>query len=145
VKFWDASAVVPLVVAEDETDHCRRLLDEDVQVVVWFLSVVEIISALTRRRRDSTLTPGDFRKAKEQLLFLEKFWSEVISVDRVRERARRLLESHPLRAADALQLAAALIASEEQPKDLPFVTLDYRLALAAESEGFMVLGIDVAT
>jgi len=62
VKFWDASAVVPLVVAEDETDHCRKLLDEDVQVVVWFLSVVEIISALTRRRRDSTLTPGDFRK-----------------------------------------------------------------------------------
>ena len=87
MKFWDASAVVPLVVTEDETDHCRRLLDKDVQVVVWFLSVVEVISALTRRRRGITLKPGDFRKAKEQLLFLEKFWSELISVDRVRERA----------------------------------------------------------
>lgn len=61
-------------------------------------------------------------------------------MERVRERARRLLESHPLRAADALQLAAALIASEEEPKDLPFVTLDRRLALAAEKEGFKVLG-----
>lgn len=48
MKFRDASAVVPLVVAEEETDHCRRLLAEDVQVVVWFLSVIEIISALTR-------------------------------------------------------------------------------------------------
>ena len=110
MKFWDASVVVPLVVAEEETNHCRGLPGKDEEVVIWFFSVVEIISALTRRRRDSALTLANFRKAKEQLLLLERFWSEVISVDRVRERARRLLESHPLRAADALQLAAAIVA-----------------------------------
>ncbi len=64
----------------------------------------------------------------------------MINLKRVRERARRLLESHTLRAADALQLAAALVASEEKPQDLPFVILDHPLALGPEEEGFKVLG-----
>jgi len=141
VRFWDASAVVPLVVVEEETRHCRRLLTEDSEMVVWVLTVVEVISALARRRREGSLKLPDFRKAKEQLVLLERAWSEVISVEKVRERARRLLESHPLRAADVLQLAAAIIASEENPQDAPLVTLDHRLALAAEKEGFKVLGM----
>jgi predicted nucleic acid-binding protein len=53
--------------------------------------------------------------------------------------ATRLLRVHPLRAADALQLAAAIIAAEDDPRSLPFVTLDDRLALAAEREGFPVV------
>ena len=140
MRFWDASAVVPLLVAEEETDYCRRLLAEDAEVVVWFFTLVEVISALTRRRREHSLKLQDFRKAKEQLILLERVWSEVVTMERVRERARRLLESHTLRAADALQLAADLVASEEKPQDLPFVTLEHPLALGAEEEGFKVLG-----
>ncbi len=140
MRFWDASAVVPLVVAEEATNQCRKFLAEDPEVVVWCLTPVEVISALTRRRRESALKPTEFRKAKEQLVLLERAWSEVVSLERVRERARRLLESHPLRAADALQLAAALVAAEDNPADVPCVTLDRRLALAAEKEGFPVLG-----
>jgi predicted nucleic acid-binding protein len=45
-----------------------------------------------------------------------------------------------LRAADALHLAAALVACEERPHLLPFVTLDGRLEDAARREGFTVLG-----
>ncbi len=141
MRFWDASAVVPLVVAEKETHLCRRLLAEDAEVVVWVLTPVEVISALTRRLREGSLKPPGFRKAKEQLVFLERVWSEVISLDTVRERARRLLEGHSLRAADALQLAAAIVTSEEKPQDTPLVTLDNRLALAAEKEGFQILGL----
>ena len=141
MRFWDASAVVPLVVAEEETNHCRKLLAEDAEVVVWFLTPLEVISALARRLRESTLKLSDFRKAKGQLLLLERAWFEVTSVERVRELARRLLESYPLRAADALQLAAAIIISENSPQDTPFVTLDNRLGLAAEREGFTLLGV----
>ena len=137
MRFWDASAVVPLVVAEEATTQCRKFLAEDPEVVVWCLTPVEVISALTRRRRESALKPTEFRKAN---VLLERAWSEVVSLERVRERARRLLESHPLRAADALQLAAALVAAEDNPADVPCVTLDRRLALAAEKEGFPVLG-----
>lgn len=48
---------------------------------------------------------------------------------------------HPLRAADALQLAAALVLSDFEPRTLPFVTLDDRLASAARREGFEVQGV----
>lgn len=141
MRFWDASAIVPLVAMEKETGDCRALLAEDRDVVVWLLTPVEVISALTRRLREKSLKPMEFGKAKEQLSALEKAWSEVISIERVRERARRLLETHPLRAADSLQLAAALLTSEENPQGFPFVTLDRRLGSAAETEGFHVLGL----
>lgn len=100
----------------------------------------EVISALTPGLEKSLSSPSSFR-AKEQLAALERAWSEVISVERVRERARRLLEIHPLRAADSLQLGAALLTSEETPQGFPFVTLDRRLADAAEKEGFHVVGV----
>ena len=91
MKFWDASAIVPLVALEKETGECRTLLAEDTDIVVWFLTPVEVISALTRRLREKSLKPIEFSRAKEYLATLEKAWSEVISVERVRERARRLL------------------------------------------------------
>jgi predicted nucleic acid-binding protein len=141
VRFWDASAVVPLVVLERETSDCRGLLAEDTDIVVWCLTPVEVLSALTRCLRENSLRSADFRKAKEQLALLERGWSEVILVERVRERARRLLESHPLRAADSLQLAAALVASEENPEGMLFVTLNQRLGRAAEREGFSALAV----
>jgi predicted nucleic acid-binding protein len=118
VRFWDASAIVPLVAIEKETGDCRALLADDSDIVVWLLTPVEVISALTRRLRETTLKPIEFS-----------------------ERARRLLETHPLRAADSLQLAAALLTSEENPQGFPFVTLDRRLGSAAEREGFHVLGV----
>ncbi len=59
-------------------------------------------------------------------------------VEVVRRHAERVVEAHPLRAADALQIAAALVAAEEDPGSLPFVTLDRNLAEAAEREGFRV-------
>jgi len=141
VKFWDASAVVPLVALEKETGDCRTLLANDTDIVVWFLTPIEVISALIRRLREKSLKPIEFSRAKEQLTALERARSEVISVERVRERARRLLETHSLRAADSLQLAAALLTSEENPQGFPFVTLDRRLGGAAEKEGFHVIGV----
>jgi uncharacterized protein len=141
MRFWDSSAIVPLVAVEKETGDCRALLAEDSDLVVWLLTPVEVISALTRRLREKSLKPIEFSKAKDQLAALEKAWSEVISIERVRERARRLLETHSLRAADSLQLAAALLTAEENPHGFPFVTLDRRLGSAAEKEGFHVLGV----
>ena len=143
MRFWDASAVVPLVVAEAETTRCRTLLAEDAEIVVWCLTPVEVISALTRRVRENTLKVSDFRGARGRLLALERAWSEVTVVERVSDQARRLLERYPLRAADALQLAAALTLSDPDPRATAFVTLDHRLALAAEQEGFPLLGVEV--
>ena len=61
--------------------------------------------------------------------------------DPVREAAVRFLRVHPLRAADALQLAAAFIAAERRPSSLEVVTLDDRVAAAARKEGFALIEV----
>ena len=100
---------------------------------------MEVVSALSRKRRENRLDRALFSSAKRRLAKLEQAWNEVPHLDPVRARARRLLEIHPLRAADALHLAAALVAVEERTESVEFVTFDDRLAEAAEKEGFQVL------
>lgn len=139
MKFWDSSALVPLICREAQSARCRAWLREDPVMVVWALAGTEIVSALARRRRDGTITAPVFTAGKRRLVRLEAAWNEVGNLDAVRARARRLLEAHPLSAADALHLGAALLAVEERPHGIDFVTFDRRLAEAAEREGFEVL------
>jgi predicted nucleic acid-binding protein len=140
VRFWDSSALVPLLAEEDSTAGLRRLLAEDAEVLVWWGTRVECASALARRGREGRLGRKDAILAEERLRRLGQEWTEVAPTDRVRSIAERLLRVHALRAADALQLAAAVLGSEEQPSALALVTLDDRLAEAAEREGFRVIG-----
>jgi hypothetical protein len=141
VRFWDTSALVPLLVAERETARVERWLREDAAVVVWTLTRAELLSALARRRRREPGAARRLQEARRELLSAWERWSEVTAVDVVRRHAERLVENHPLRAADALQLGAALTAAENDPTSLDFVTLDRQQAAAAEREGFRVLGI----
>jgi len=63
----------------------------------------------------------------------------VEAVELVKQRAERLLRVHPLRAADVLQLGAALLATQEQPQGVGFMSYDQNLVAAAHKEGFTVL------
>jgi predicted nucleic acid-binding protein len=81
----------------------------------------------------------DVERARTTLKILSERWEEVTSVESVRTRAIRLLGTHGLRSADALQLAAALVFCDERTESLPFVCLDDRLAEAARKERFPVL------
>ena len=140
VRFWDTSALVPLLLAERDTARAERWLREDAGVIVWTLTRVELLSAFARRRRQEPGAARRLQAARRELLAAWERWSEVTAVDLVRRHAERLVETHPLRAADALQLGAALAAAEDDPATLDFVTLDRQQALAAEREGFRVLG-----
>ncbi len=111
--------------------------------MVWWGSVVECCSALERRHRAGQLSGPGKRQALHVLKQLEAAWTEVQPAGAVRERARRLLSSHDLRAADALQLAAALIWCEEQTTERAFLCLDERLREAAQQNGFHVLPEEV--
>ena len=141
MRFWESSAVVPLVVREPATDIVAKLYATDAGLLVWCLTPVEVWSAVCRRRRDSILGSPALREARTRLDRLGADWAELDDVGAVRRRARRLLEVHPLRTADALQLATALVAVADRPDGFPFVTLDARLAEAAEKEGFEILGV----
>ena len=142
MRFWDSSGVVPLVCREVESARCRAWLREDPVLLVWALAATEVVSALSRKRREGSLPQARFDQAKGRLAALEEAWSEVAAWDAVRTRARRLLEVHALGAADALHLAAALVVVEERTVGVGFVTFDARLGAAAGREGFVVLGAD---
>jgi uncharacterized protein len=139
MRFWDSSALVPLLVSEPQSVAAQSEYERDSDVVSWWASHVECVSALARLERDGSLSESGMTDAIGRLDALAAAWSEVQPMDRVRQVAVRLLRVHPLRAADALQVAAAIVASEGQPSTLPLVTFDDRLALAAEREGFPVV------
>ena len=139
MRFWDSSALVPLLLREDGSAPARRLASEDRDILVWALSPIEVLSAMWRRRRTGELAESDHMAAEHGLAQLESVWSTVADLASVERRARRIIAVHPLRGADALQLAAALLACDEQSSLLPLVTFDARLAEAARREGFSVL------
>ena len=138
MRFWDSSALVPLAAEEASSPSCRELLREDPVIAVWALTRTEMVSAIRRKERDGELTRDFARVALERVHLLEAAWNEVDALAQVRDRADRLLGVHPLRAADALQLAAALVLVEERPAGWSFVTADARLAAAAAAERFDV-------
>lgn len=140
MRFWDSSAVVPLLVTEAMSPSIVEEFVRDPGVVVWWATEVECVSALSRLERDGSLATSAMSDALARLDELTRAWHEVQPVPRVRQVAIRLLRTHGLRAADAFQLAAAIAAAEDAPRSLPLVTLDAHLALAAEREGFPVVG-----
>ena len=138
MKFWDASAVVPLLTSESTSADVQAVLVADPVMLVWWSTAVECGSAIARLERDGHLQASAADQAFARLQQLSESWHEVEPVDAVRETALRLLRVHPLRAADALQLAAAVIVAERRPSSMEVVTLDDRLAAAARKEGFVL-------
>jgi predicted nucleic acid-binding protein len=138
VRFWDTSALIPLVVAERGTALAERLLRDDPAVVVWTLTRVELLSALARRRREEPAAARRLLGAKREILAAWPRWSEVTAVEVVRRHAERVVDTHAIRAADALQIGAALVVAGDDPAALEFVTFDQPQAAAAEREGFRV-------
>ncbi len=117
-----------------------RLYALDTDMIVWGFTRTEVLSALCKHARSGSLSQRTFNEAKAKLASLESDWTENVDYEGVRERAERLLGTHALSAADALQLAAALVVVEEKTRGFGFVTLDSRLADAASKEGFAVAG-----
>ncbi len=136
MKYWDASALVPLLVSEATSPQARRWLEDDPLIVTWAWSAVEITSAVERRFREGRLNSVERRDVLARLSLLAEQWDEITDTLAVRRQANRLLARYPLRAADAGQLAAALVLFEDQPEGQGFVCLDQRLGQAAEMEGF---------
>ncbi len=138
MRYWDASALVPLIVSEPRSRLARTWLLQDDHIVTWAWTRTEITSAIERRTREGALTRAQRRAVLGRLRALATGWDEVIDVLAVRKRANAVLARHPLRAADAGQLGAALLVSEQLADPLVFLCLDQRLVEAAEREGLGV-------
>ena len=138
MQYWDSSALVSLFVAEDRTANRLELLRRDPEVVTWWGSSAECAATLHRLRRDRELDSVALRTALDRLRELAASWIEMQPTERLRQRAIRLVGVHRLRVTDAFQLAAALLAADEDPRALAIVSNDLRLSEAAEREGFTV-------
>jgi uncharacterized protein len=135
VRFWDTSAILPLLVAETTSADVRALHDADPQMAVWWGTQVECASGISRLRREGVFSAAEESATLDLLDMLSRSWVEILPGDAIRSGARRLLRVHALRAADALQLAAAL-ECRRAADTTHFVTFDERLAYAARLEGF---------
>ena len=124
MKFWDASAIVPLLVAQKTTARLQALTQSDPELLVWWGSAVECASALDRLERDAALDQTSAQLAFQRLTQTANAWHEIEPSELVRENAVRFLRVHPLRVADALRLAAALVAAQRRPASLVVVTRD---------------------
>lgn len=131
-------ALVPLLAHEAATSRTSALYAADPDVVVWWATRVECASAISRLEREGGFTTESVAEAFRRLDAMAPSWIEIEPTDEIRETARRYLRVHPLRSADALQLAAAFVAAERRPPTLAFLTLDDRLRAAAAKEGFLV-------
>jgi predicted nucleic acid-binding protein len=138
MKFWDSSAIVALLAPQAMTATAERVIATDRDILVWWATRVECVSALARLGREGRLGEGDIEAARRRLDAILDRSDTVDPTSTIRDRACRLVRVHPLRAGDALQLAAALELRESGVQDAQLVTFDTRLADAARREGLEV-------
>jgi uncharacterized protein len=136
MSFWDSSALVPLCTNESRSSLAGTLWKRFPQKVVWWSASVEICSALARMERDGSIILQKRLNAERRLEILEKVWTEIQPNSRVKELARTFPAKYKMKAADSLQLAAALVWCKELPNGKDFVSGDGHLIKVAETVGF---------
>ena len=139
MRVWDTAAIAPLLWMEETSSERKKQLEQDPLMVVWWATSVEVESALFRRSSNSEIDVSNAERARTRLTFLSNSWIEIQPTDSIREMAKRLIRVHGLRSADSLQLAAALGACGNHPKNQNFLTGDQNLKRAATKEGFSCL------
>jgi predicted nucleic acid-binding protein len=139
LNFWDSSAVVALLVEQPGSKAVGQILAEDTSIWVWWGTRLECLSALCRLGRERALSDDGVVSARSALANLAAAWTEIDPSATIRDSAEALAVKYPLKAADALQLAAAGLSLAGGADDSGFVCLDRQLASGALAEGLRVL------
>ena len=134
--FLDTSAFAKRYVSEQGSDKVIALCQQSDSLVVSVICLPELISTLSRLLREKKLAKADYRKLKGDAMadladvdicqFTPDILASVVS----------LLESHPLRAMDALHVACALVVEPDI-----FVSADHRQLSAAKKAGLKVVDV----
>jgi len=126
-------------VREAASAKVEPLLQRDPEMAFWWGSPLGWWESLLAAQRQGRISAAGLQQARGVLDHLRTGAFEVQPTEELRARALRLLAVHPLRAAEAVELAAALIWCRERPHGAGFVSLHPPLRLAAALEGFRVL------
>lgn len=142
MSYWDSCAIIPLCIDDDIFSECTRSIAiNDDGIVTWWGTPIECCSAFARLRRENRITAEEEQQSRSRLNRLIDTWSEVEPSNKIKTVACQLLLRQPLRAADAFQLAAAIVWADGEPEGRRFVSYDKRLREAAQSEGFTVIPV----
>ena len=139
MSYWDTSALMPIFVDEATSATMQAAYEQDPGPTTSWLTIVECWSALARLVREGRVTLAGAEQTRAVIAAHARAAREIAMTEALRVLAGQLLQRHPLRAADSLHLAAALVWAENEPQGRDFVCLDTRLRDAAAREGFRVL------
>ena len=139
MRFWDSSALVPLMLEESASERLDAVAREDRKIAAWWGTLVEVVSTIERRHRHGGLTSEARADADARVAVSAASWYTVPPVAHVRTEALHVAQVHGLRAGDAFQLAAALEWAGDHGQGHALVALDRDLRAAAAREGFTVL------
>ena len=140
MKFWDTSALFVLLTTHKGSSSAAAVFNSDPEVAMWWGTPVELASAAARLRRMEEADDIGYVRILSKIGPFAQRTEEVQPTEEVRQTALRLVRVHDLRAADSLQLAAALVWARHVTTGIEFVCMDARLRAAAEKEGFSGLG-----
>jgi len=132
--FADSSALAKRYLADEQSERLDEVLQGATNLAVSVLCLPEIISALCRRRREGFVTKAQYEAVKSALESDFADTTVVQIIDEVALQSIRLLERHPLRASDAIQIASALVWRADN-----FASADARQCAAAKSSGLDVI------
>lgn len=140
--YADSSALVKRHIPEIGSQWIEQEFDaaSGNRIITSKITIVEVLSAMNRRHREASISTAEYAKfSADFLAFTETDYRIFEFTDAVLIESKRLLETHPLRAGDAIQLASALLANAQlQSAKLPaliFLASDARLLTAANVEG----------
>jgi predicted nucleic acid-binding protein len=138
--FWDSSALVPICVKQ-QASVSALALSAQFGMAVWWSAPVEMQSAFARLLRIGQLTLSGQVQAQITLEDLRTTWWEVEPDEPLRRQAEHLVDRFPLKAADSLQLAAALAWCLGKPAGQVFISGDAQLIYAARQLGFQTISV----
>jgi uncharacterized protein len=134
--FTDSSALAKRYVADEKSPQLDELLASASSLGVSVLCLPEIVSGLCRRRRERFLSAAQYAAAKEALESDLQDAAIIQIVDEIVLRTVQMLQSNPLRAADAIHIASAVVWQADI-----FASADSRQCTAARKSGLRVIQI----
>lgn len=144
--YLDSSAIVKIYIPEPGNEWLRRLRvnSRRLAICICEISGAEVFAAFHRRSRAGDLSINDLQHARD--LFLndfEELYTRLPVSKTIVDMAMQLIQKHPLRGYDSIQLATALSFLNELQRLngelLNFVSADDILNAAARSEGLTVI------
>jgi predicted nucleic acid-binding protein len=134
ILFLDTSAFVKLYIAEPGSERMRETVGREGSVAASALAFAEIHATFARRRREELLLAPELEQIRRAFA---ADWEQLLQMPvgtAVLKTVPWLCERHPLRGADAVHLASALLLREEG-LEVTFACSDRPLLGAAAAEG----------